>query len=175
MSCKSTKQMAKENIWHWQSSCTKFWKNWPFCLLGIYWIIYDPTGYLSLHWQDDEYATERLYNNKHVRLDSTDIFEQLRQRLNQVDTNLEDLKKTSALHNESATSHIPDPTDTGDIARSTRVCPPPEIKKRGLKQSIRSGNSSRPTTGSRAITYSESEGSSQPSFSLRFWHSALNP
>jgi hypothetical protein len=125
---------------------------------------------LFRHLQDDEYATERLDKNKHVRLDSTNIFEQLRQRLNQVDTNLEDLKKTSGLQNESAMSHIQDPTDRrqGEISRSKRVRPPPEIKKRGSKQSIRSGSSSRPTTGSRAITYSESEGSSQPSFSLRF-------
>lgn len=126
--------------------------------------------YLVLHLQDDEYATERLYKNKHVRLESTNIFEQLRQRLNHVDTNLEDLKKTSELQNESAMSHIPDPTDRrqGEIARSKRVRSPPELKERALKQSIRSGSSSRLPTGSRAITYSESEGSSQPSFSFRF-------
>ena len=56
---------------------------------------------MEFHIQDDEHGTERLYKQaRNVEIQSTDIFDQFRRRLNRMDSNLGILLKSSELKSD---------------------------------------------------------------------------
>jgi len=59
--------------------------------------------------QDDEHGTERLYkHSRNIQIQSTNIFDQFRSRLNEVDSNLDNLIKSSGKSSENSAGMLSD-------------------------------------------------------------------
>lgn len=64
---------------------------------------------MPLQSQDDEHGTEHLYrHSRNFQIQSTNIFDQFRSRLNQVGSNLDNLMKSSGTSSENSSGVLTD-------------------------------------------------------------------